>query len=143
MALSKRQMACFEGNSMFQAEVAAALLPIAATMLKSALVVLNTPEASAVDKAFAAARESIARQILSEQGITLSAANPYAIGGGGPTATGGSVAMKYLVQQMLLMPTWTITPDEWVADEEAARAAITANMTALLGAMTAIPEAQA
>jgi hypothetical protein len=141
MALSKRQMACFEGNRVFLDEVAAALLPIAATMLKGAIVTANTAEASAVDKAFAAARESIARQILNEQGITLAAANPYAIGN--REATGGSVAMKYLVQQMLLMQTWTITPDEWVADEAAARAAITASMSALLEAMTAIPEAQA
>lgn len=141
MALSKRQMACFEGNRVFLDEVAAALLPIAAAMLKASIVTLNTADASAVDKAFAGAREGIARQILNEQGITLQATNPYAING--PTATGGSVAMKYLVQQMLLMPTWTITPDAWVADEAAARAAIVAIMTALLNAMTAIPEAQA
>ena len=142
MALSKRQMACFEGNRTFLDEVAAALLPIAAAMLRAAIVVQNTPDASAVDKAFAAAREGIARQILNEQGITLQAANPYALSSG-VTATSGSVAMKYMVQQMLLMPTWTITPDAWVADEEAARAAIVANMTALLDAMTAIPETQA
>jgi hypothetical protein len=141
MALSKRQMACFEGNRVFLDEVAAALLPIAAAMLRAAIVVQNTPDASAVDKAFAAAREGIARQILNEQGITLQAANPYALGN--REATGGSVAMKYLVQQMLLMPTWEITPDEWVADEATARATITASMTALLNAMTAIPEAQA
>jgi hypothetical protein len=102
----------------------------------------NTPEASAVDKAFAVARESIARQILNEQGITLQASNPYAIGSG-REATGNSVAMKYLVQQMLLMPTWTITPDAWVADEAAARVAIAVSMTALLNAMTAVPEVQA
>lgn len=141
MALSKRQMACFEGNRVFLDEVAAALLPIAAAMLRAAIVVQNTADASAVDKAFATAREGIARQILNEQGITLQAANPYAITG--QTATGGSVAMKYLVQQMLLMPTWEITPDEWVADEATARATIAASMAALLNAMTAIPEAQA
>ncbi len=141
MTLSKRQMACFEGNRVFLDEVAAALLPIAAAMLKGSIVTTNTPEASAVNKAFAVARDSIARQILNEQGITLQTGNPYAIGSGA-TATGGSVAMKYLVQQMLLMPTWTITPDQWVADEVAARAAITASMTALLDAMTAIPEVQ-
>ena len=142
MALSKRQMACFEGNRVFLDEVAAALLPIAAAMLRAAIVTQNTVEASAVDKAFATAREGIARQILNEQGITLQTVNPYAIGSG-REATGGSVAMKYLVQQMLLMPTWTITPDEWVTDEAAARAAIAASMTALLDAMTAIPETQA
>ena len=59
--------------------------------------------------------------------------------GSSVTATSGSTAMKYLVQQMLMSPGWTMTPDEWAEDEMTARAAIQAGMAALLLELTAIP----
>lgn len=138
MALQQRQMACFEKNTQFLNEVASVLLPIAAGMKASSLVVLNTPDSSEVQKTFAAIRGQIADQILSEQGINLAQSSPF--GMPGQTATGGSTAMRYLIQQMLLMETWTMTPDEWAADEAVARATIQASMTALLSALTAIPQ---
>lgn len=141
MALLQRQMACFENNKQFLGEVAAILLPIAATMYRGAMMVENNPDSQGVERAFAAARKRIAEQILSEQGITVTVqTNPFLQTA---SATGGSNAMKYLVQQMLLMPTWTLTPDEWADDEAAARATIQASMAALLESLTAIPVEEA
>jgi len=141
MALLQRQMACFENNRQFLGEVAAILLPIAAAMYKSAMVVENNPDSQPVARAFAAARKRIAEQILNEQGITVQVqTNPFLQAA---TATGGSNAMKYLVQQMLLMPTWTLTPDEWAEDEAAARGTIQASMAALLESLTAVPAEEA
>jgi len=130
-------MACYERNPQFLDEVAAALLPIAADMTKEALVVENTPGAPELDLKIATIKKKIADQILREQGINvqsdilLPSALPTA------TATGGSTAMKYLVQQMLL--DWTMTPDQWAADEMAARVAISTAMRTLLTALTAVP----
>lgn len=142
MALSQRQMACFEKNSQFLNEVAAALLPIAANMMAAALVVINTPTSSEVEKTFAGIRQRLADQILREQGINAQGAVTAGMPafGATTTATGGSTAMRYLVQQMLLMPTWTLTPDEWADDEAAARTAIQTSMAALIEALTAIPQ---
>lgn len=134
MALTQRQMACFESNKQFQAEVAAALLPIAAAMMRGALVVLSTPESTEVQQTFAAIHKNIANQILQEQGV-----NVQALGTAGATATGGSTGMKYLVQQLLTSAAWTLTPDQWAANEEAARTAIAAGLAALLAQLTAIP----
>jgi hypothetical protein len=141
MALTQRQINCFEKNSQFVNEVAAALLVIAANTMAQALVVLNTPEASEVERTFAAIRQRIADQILREQGINVQGAT---MGMGmpalpGQTATGGSTAMRYLIQQMLLQSTWTMTPDQWAADEMLARATITASMATLMQNLTAIP----
>ena len=138
MALTQRQMACFENNSQFRNEVAAALLPIAAEMKKQALVVRSTPESTEVQQAFAAIWERIADQILAEQGINATGA-----GGSFSAATAaGSTGMKYLVQQMLLADGWTLTPDQWAANETAARAAIQTAMATLLADLTAIPGAE-
>lgn len=136
MALTQRQAACFEKNTQFLNEVAAALLPIAATMLKQSMLIRGTQTGNPVAMAFAEKVGLIANQILSEQGINL--ASPSLI----PTAqaaAGSSTAMKYLVQQMLLRPDWTLTPDEWAADEAGAFAAIQTHMAALLTELTAIP----
>lgn len=136
MALTQRQAACFEKNTQFLNEVAAALLPIAATMLKQSMLIRGTQTGNPVAMAFAEKVGLIANQILSEQGINL--ASPSLI----PTAqaaAGSSTAMKYLVQQMLLRPDWTLTPDEWAADEAGAFAAIQTHMAALLTDLTAIP----
>ena len=135
MALTRRQMACFERNPQFLDEVAAALLPIAAEMTKEALVVENTLGSGELDLKIAAIKKRIADQILREQGINVQSEGlmPSAL----PTATGGSTAMRYLVQQMLL--DWTMTPDEWAADEMAARTSISTTMRALLQALTAVP----
>ena len=93
-----------------------------------------------MERAFAAARKRIAEQILNEQGITVQVqTNPFT----SAVATNGSNAMKYLVQQMLLMPTWELTPDQWAEDEAAARATIQASMAALLESLTAVPEQEA
>jgi hypothetical protein len=129
-------MACFEGNRQFLNEVAAALLPIASQMKRAAMVVRSTPGASEVQQSFALAHERLADQILGEQGIYLHGVST----GAATTATGGSTGMKYFVQQLLMSPDWTLTPDAWAADETAARATIQAGMTALLTALTAIPE---
>src|SRR6476619_5211581 len=135
MALTRRQMACYERNPQFLDEVAAALLPIAAEMTKEVLVVENTLGAPELDLKIAAIKKRIADQILREQGINVQseALLPSAV----PTATGGSTAMKYLVQQMLL--DWTMTPEQWAADEMAARAAISTAMRTLLQSLTAVP----
>lgn len=136
MALTQREMACFENNKQFLTEVAAALLPIAAGMMAASLVVLANPASTEVEQTFAGIRQRLADQILREQGINaqgIAVAQPA-------VATGGSTAMKYLVQQLLLSAGWTMTPDEWAADEATARAAIQAGMAALLMELTAIPE---
>lgn len=134
MSLTQRQMNCFERNSQFLTEVAAALLPIAAQMKKGAMVVRSNPQATEVEQSFALAHEALADQILREQGITIGANANSSV-----TATSGSTAMKYLVQQMLMSSAWDMTPDEWAADEMTARAAIQAGMAALLQGLTAIP----
>lgn len=139
MALTQRQIACFEKNTQFLNEVASALLPIASDMIRQALVVENNENATAVDRTFAAIRKQIANQILTEQGINIQggASNygPPMVG----VATSGSTAMKYLVQQMLLLPDWALTPDQWAADEAVARATITTAMVGLIQGLTAIP----
>jgi hypothetical protein len=134
MALTQRQMACFESNKQFQAEVAAALLPIAAAMMRGALVVLSTPESTEVQQTFAAIHKNIANQILQEQGV-----NVQALGTAGATATGGSTGMKYLVQQLLTSAAWTMTPDEWAANEATARVTIQTFLAGLLTTLTAAP----
>ena len=135
MALTQRQIGCFEGNKQFLNEVAATLLPIAANMKKQALVILSTPESTEVQQTFAAIWQRLADQILNEQGV-----NMQALGGSTQTtATGGSTGMKYLVQQLLMSESWTLTPDAWANDEMAARAAIQAGLAALLLELTAIP----
>ena len=133
MALTQRQMNCFERNSQFLTEVASALLPIAAQMMKTAMVVASDPASTEVQQTFAAIHKQLADQILKEQGINVQGL------GSSVTATSGSTAMKYLVQQMLMSPGWTMTPDEWAEDEMTARAAIQAGMAALLLELTAIP----
>jgi len=138
MALIQRQMACFENNPQFQNEVAAALLPIAAAMKRGAMVVLATPESTEVEQTFAGIRGRIADQILAEQGVNVAALT----GAGYGTATTGSIGMKYVVRQMLMQPEWTLTPDQWAADEMGARAAIQTAMAALLADLTAIPGAE-
>ena len=135
MALTQRQMACFENNPQFQNEVAAALLPIAAEMKKAAMVTLSDPASSEVQQTFAGIRGRVADQILAEQGVNVAVLT----GGSYTTATGGSIGMKYVVRQMLMQPDWTLTPDAWAADEMAARAEIQAAMGALLTQLTAIP----
>lgn len=137
MALTQRQMSCFERNSQFQNEVAAALLQIAAGMKAQALVDKTSAEETL--RTFAAIRERVADQILAEQGISLQPTGGIlpAVG----QATTGSQAMKYLIQQMLLMPTWTLTPDAWADNEMVARATIQGNLAALLQNLTAIPVA--
>ena len=142
MALTQRQMNCFERNSQFLNEVAAALLPIAADLKRAAIVALNNPDATQVDRAFAETQTRIAEQILAEQGITLHASSVPTLPNTG-SAAGGSTAMKYLVQQMLMAAGWTLTPDEWAGDEPAARATIQGAMAALITALTAQPEAGA
>lgn len=134
MALTQRQIACFESNRQFLNEVAAALLPIAAQMMAESLVVLANAASTEVEQTFAAIRQRLADQVLREQGI-----NAQGAGGQAASAAGGSTAMKYLIQQMLLMPTWTLTPNEWAANEVAARETIQASMAALLTALTATP----
>ena len=136
MALTQRQMACFESNRQFLNEVAAALLPIAAGMMADSLVTLSDPAGTEVQQTFAAIHKGVADQILKEQGINVQA---LGVGAATGTATGGSLGMKYLVQQLLMADGWEMTPDEWAADEAAARAAITAGMAALLTSLTAIP----
>lgn len=135
MALTQRQIACFESNRQFLNEVAAALLPIAAQMMAESLVVLANAASTEVEQTFAAIRQRMADQVLREQGINVQGAPASAAA----QATGGSTAMKNLVQQMLLMPTWTLTPNEWAANEVAARETIQASMAALLTALTATP----
>ncbi len=138
MALTQREIACFENNKQFLNEVAAALLPIAAAMLKGAMVVLSNPASTEVEQAFAAIHKQLAGQILKEQGINIDALGL----GGAAAATGGSMGMKYLVQQLLLLPDWALSPDEWAADEATARAAIQVGMAALLTELTAIPDTE-
>ena len=138
MALTQRQIACFEKNTQFLNEVAAALLPLASDMIRQAMVVENNEAATAVERTFAAIRKQIANQILTEQGINIQGGSmAYPTPGG--VATSGSTAMKYLVQQMLLLPDWTLTPDQWAADEVLARATITTAMASLVQGLTAIP----
>lgn len=137
MGLTRREMACFERNPQFLDEAAAALLTKASTMKREAVVVLANPESTAVERAFAEARARIAEQILSEQGINLQPA--AGLPGIVTTTASGSTAMKYLVQALLMSEQWTMTPDEWAADEMAARAAIGTGMAALLDNLTAIP----
>lgn len=137
MALTQRQIACFEKNTQFLNEVASALLPLASDMIRQAMVVENDENATPVERTFAGIRKQIANQILGEQGINIQGQVPLVLGG--QQATGGSTAMKYLVQQMLLLPTWTLTPDQWAADEALARTTITTAMTALIQGLTAIP----
>lgn len=140
MALLQRQMSCFENNKQFLREVAAILLQIAAAMYKTAMVTENSTDSTAVERAFASTRKRIAEQILNEQGITVQVqTNPFAQS----ASAGSSNAMGYLIQQMLLMPTWTLTPDQWAADEPAARTAIQASMAALLESLTAVPAEEA
>ena len=137
--LTQRQMACFENNKQFLNEVAAALLKIAASMTADALVVKNTPASTDVEKVFAEKREQIAAQILAEQGISF---QTTALPSATPSAAGGSKAMSYLVRQMLMMSTWTLTPDAWAADEPAAATEITTRMSELIQTLTAIPQVQ-
>lgn len=138
MALTRRQIACFERNTQFLDEVAAALLPIAAALTKEALVTENTTDVTEIALKVAAIKRRIADQIFKEQGINVQGDNvlPSALPA---NATSGSQAMKYLVQQMLLSPLWDMTPDEWAADELAARAMITTTMQTMLTALTAVP----
>lgn len=135
MALTQRQAACFEKNTQFLNEVAAALLPIAAAMLKQSMVIKGTQAGDPVAVAFADKVGLIANQILAEQGINLQAPSLIPV----TAQAASSTAMKYLVQQMLLRPTWTLTPDQWAADEAGAFAAIQTHMAALLTELTAIP----
>ena len=139
MPLTQRQMECFKSNGQFLTEVAAALQQIAAAMLAESLVVENSETVTPTEKTFAAIRGRIAQQILAEQGVTNivqtnNAPYPTAV-----NATSGSVAMKYLVQQMLMSPAWVMTPDDWADNELTARATIAAAMGMLLNQMTAIP----
>lgn len=138
MSLTRRQMSCFERNAQFLDEVAAALLAIASQMKRQSMVVLNT-EANTVEKVFAETTGRIADQILSEQGISLAAAPSLPGIVTTATAVPGSTAMRYLVQQLLMSPTWTLTPNEWAEDEAAARATIHIGMATLLQSLTEIP----
>lgn len=137
MALTQRQMACFERNAQFLNEVAAALMPIATELKKQALVIRSNPASTETEQTFAAIWEQLADKILAEQGFTTQAGVSAAT-----TATGGSVGMKYLVQQLLMSSGWTLTPDQWAADEPAARATIQAGMAALITSLTAMPGAE-
>lgn len=136
MALTRRQMACFEKNSQFLDEVAAAFLVAASLMKREAMVVQNTGDSTAVQRAFADVKGRVADQILGAQGINLQAAT----GLPAMTSTNGAQAMTYLVQQLLMSPDWTLTADEWADDELAARAVIQAGVSALMASLTAIPE---
>ena len=141
MALTLRQIECFKNNGQFLTEVAAALLALAAEMLAASLVVENDQAATPVERVFAGIRGRIAQQVLAEQGVTnivQSSGLPSA--SASANATSGSVAMKYLVQQMLMSAAWTMTPDEWAENELTARATIATVMRGLLDALTAIPE---
>lgn len=134
MALTQRQMACFENNSQFRNEVAAALLPIAAGMMADSLVTLSDPAGTEVQQTFAGIRQRVADQILREQGIN-------AQGGGMAANAGDSTAMKYLVRSMLMSPDWTLTPDQWAANETTARQTIQTALGLYLATLTAIPGA--
>jgi len=129
-------MACFEKNSQFLDEVAAAFLVAASLMKREAMVVQNTGDSTAVQRAFADVKGRVADQILGAQGINLQAAT----GLPAMTSTNGAQAMTYLVQQLLMSPDWTLTADEWADDELAARAVIQAGVSALMASLTAIPE---
>lgn len=135
--LTQRQISCFENNKQFGYEVAAVLLKLAATMTTQSLVVANTATSTAVERVFAEKRAAIASQILSEQGITFQTAGLPSVA---PNAVGGSKAMAYLVRQMLMMPSWDMTPDEWATSETTAVAEIATRMAELLTELTAIPE---
>jgi hypothetical protein len=136
MPLTQREIACFENNRQFQNEMAAALLYIASQMAKDALVVLANPASSEVQQTFAAIRRQIAGQILKEQGINVESLGLSSSSG---QAVGGSTAMKYLMQQMLMSPEWTMTPDEWAANEATARVTIQTFLAGLLTTLTAAP----
>ena len=136
MALTQREMACFENNSQFRNEVAAALLPIAAGMMAESLVTLSNPESSATEQTFAGIRQRIADQILREQGINAQAAGVTVAN------AGDSMGMKYLIRGLLMSPDWTLTPNEWAANEATARATIQAGLGAYLTTLTAIPGAE-
>ena len=135
MALTRRQMACFERNPQFLDEVAAAFLVGASAMKRASMVTLSTSESTPVERAFAEIKGRVADQILQAQGINLQAAT-----GLPAMTTNGAQAMSYLVQQLLMSPDWTLTADEWADDELAARAVIQAGVSALMASLTAIPE---
>lgn len=140
MPLTQRQIECFKNNGQFLTETAAALQVIAAEMLAEALVAENSETTTPVQRTFAGIRGRIAQQVLAEQGVTnivQSSGLPSAAAAG--NATSGSVAMKYLVQQMLMSEAWTMTPDEWATNELTARSTIATVMRGLLTALTAIP----
>ncbi len=138
MALTQRQMACFEKNPQFLREVAAALLKIAAGMKAEAIVTRYSESSTAVEKEIAAIKESVAGQILAEQGINLSGSNMNFPGV--QAASGTSVGMSYLVQHMLGSSNWTLTPDAWANDEPAARTAIFTGMVATLTDLMTVPQ---
>ena len=73
MALTRRQMACFEKNPQFLDEVAAAFLVAASTMKRASMVTLSTSESTPVERAFAEIKGRVADQILQAQGINLQA----------------------------------------------------------------------
>ena len=116
--------------------MAAALLPIAAEMTKEALVVENTPGSGELDLKIAAIKKRIADQILRGQGINVQSEGlmPSAL----PTATGGNTAKRDTWYNRCCS-IWSMTPDEWAADEMAARTSISTTMRALLQALTAVP----
>jgi hypothetical protein len=101
------------------------------------MVVLANPASSEVQQTFAAIRRQIAGQILKEQGINVESLGLSSSSG---QAVGGSTAMRYLMQQMLMSPQWTMTPDEWAANEATARVTIQTFLAGLLTTLTAAPE---
>lgn len=139
--LSQRARACFENNKLFEEEVGAALLPIGVEIMKGAVAVLANPEATALDKEYAQRAQGVANQILAEQSIAIGAGSVASHSPMATMAVGSrSQAIQSLIRQLLRMPTWTMTADQWVADEEAAAKHISDNLTLLLSGMLAQPK---
>lgn len=139
--LSQRARACFENNKLFEEEVGAALLPIGVDIMKGAVGVMANPDATALDKEYAQRAQGVANQILAEQSIAIGST----VASHSPMATmavgSRSQAIQSLIRQLLRMPTWMMTADQWVADEGAAAKHISDNLALLLKGMLAQPQA--
>lgn len=140
--LNQRARACFENNKAFEEEVGAALLPIGVSIMKGAIAVLSNDGASSIEKEYAQRAYGVASQILAEQSIAIGG---IGVASHSPMATAAvgskSQAIQSLIRQLLRLPSWTMTPDEWIADEAKAAEVIGVNLGLLLSEMLAQPTA--
>lgn len=137
--LSQRARACFENNKAFEEEVGAALLPIGVGIMKQAMGVLSGEGTSALEKEYAQRAYGVGSQILSEQSIAIGGSVSYSGPAGVVPSGQRSLALQSIIRQLLRMPSWTMTPDQWIADEEKAAQVISLNLGLLLSEMLAQP----